>query len=350
VYRLVRPLLFQLSPERAQRVALSALRVQSWLGAPEPDPPSSAVELLGLRFPNRIGLAAGFDKSARYVDDLAQLGFGFIEVGTVTPRPQAGNPLPTIFRLIEDEALINRMGFPSEGAQAAAHNLERRFYGGVCGVNIGKNRDTPLAEAARDYVACLRMVYGVADYVAINISSPNTPGLRDLQHVEQLRELLLEVAGAREQLQPVHGKRVPLLVKIAPDMEDRQLEAIAAELRQLPVDGVIATNTTTQRPASLRSPAAAEQGGLSGRPLQPLSLHVVRALRGWLGSRFPIIGVGGVMSAEDGQKLLGAGADLVQVFTGLIYSGPVLVRRLLQLEVNRVDSGSQPGSPSTARR
>jgi dihydroorotate dehydrogenase len=308
------------------------------------------VELLGLRFPNRIGLAAGFDKSAGHVDALAQLGFGFIEVGTVTPRPQLGNPPPTIFRLIEDEALINRMGFPSEGAEAAARNLERRFYGGVCGVNIGKNRDTPLAEAAGDYVACLRTVYGVADYVAINISSPNTPGLRDLQHVEQLRELLLEIGNAREQLQPAHGKRVPLLVKIAPDMEDRQLEAIAAELRQLPVDGIIATNTTTQRPASLRSRAAAEQGGLSGRPLQPLSLHVVRALRGWLGSRFPIIGVGGVMSAEDGCQLLAAGADLVQVFTGLIYRGPALVRQLRQIEVNGVCQRPQPSPPTAAER
>lgn len=333
MYRLVRPLLFRLSPEHAQHVALSALQARGWLTGPLERAATSPVELLGLRFPNRIGLAAGFDKSARHVDALATLGFGFIEVGTVTPRPQPGNPPPTIFRLIEDEALINRMGFPNEGAAAAARRLARRRYTGICGVNIGKNRDTPLEEAARDYIECLRTVYAVADYVAINISSPNTPGLRDLQQLEHLRRLLIEIADVREQLAPLNGKRVPLLVKLAPDIEDRALEAIAAELRQLPVDGVIATNTTTQRPASLRSRAAGEPGGLSGRPLQPLSLHVVRLLRETLGSGFPIIGVGGVMSAHDGQRLREAGADLVQVFTGLIYRGPALVRELRQLDI-----------------
>lgn len=313
-------------------MALSALRARQWLADARPDPPGSAVELLGLRFPSRVGLAAGFDKSARHVDTLAELGFGFIEVGTVTPRAQPGNPPPTVFRLVEDEALINRMGFPNDGAEAAARRLQRRRYRGICGVNIGKNRDTPLTEAARDYVACLRAVYPVADYIAINISSPNTPGLRDLQHVRQLRELLLEIASSREQLQPIHGKRVPLLVKLAPDIEDAELEAIAQELCKLPVDGVIATNTTIRRPPSLRSRAAAELGGLSGRPLTPLSLRMVHLLRGWLGARFPIIGVGGVMSAQEGQNLRAAGADLLQVFTGLIYRGPALVRELRQID------------------
>lgn len=326
-------MLFQLSPERAQRLSLAALRARSWLpGAAPAAPARAAVNLLGLSFPNRIGLAAGFDKSARHVDTLANLGFGFIEVGSLTPRAQPGNPLPNVFRLLEDGALINRMGFPNEGAAAAVRHLERRRYRGICGVNIGKNRDTPLEEAARDYTACLRTVYAVADYVAINISSPNTPGLRKLQHAEQLRSLLLELAEVREQLQPIHGKRVPLLVKLAPDIEDGELETIAVQLRQLPVDGVIATNTTTQRPVSLRSPAAAEQGGLSGRPLQPLTLRMVRLLRGWLGAHVPIIGVGGVMSAEDGKDLRAAGADLLQVFSGLIYRGPALVRELRQLE------------------
>lgn len=335
VYRFLRPLLFQLSPERAQAVALAGLRAGSWLAGMSPlESSGSAVELLGLRFPNRVGLAAGFDKSAGHVDTLGQLGFGLIEVGTVTPRPQPGNPLPTVFRLIEDEALINRMGFPNEGAVSAAGRLQKRRYAGICGVNIGKNRDTPNADAARDYVACLRAVYAVADYIAINISSPNTPGLRDLQHVRQLRELLLQIADAREQLQPIHGKRVPLLVKLAPDLEDAELCAIAEELTLLPVEGVIATNTTVQRSPLLRSRMAAEQGGLSGRPLAPLSLDVVRKLRGWLGERFPIIGVGGVMSAEDGQRLRAAGADLLQVFTGLIYRGPALVRELRQLKIN----------------
>jgi dihydroorotate dehydrogenase len=328
VYRLLRPLLFRLSPEHAQQLAVWALRVSPWIFG-ESAPASSPVELMGLRFPNRIGLAAGFDKSARYVDALARLGFGFIEVGTLTPRAQPGKPQPNVFRLIEDRALINRMGFPNEGAEAAARRLERRRYTGICGVNIGKNRDTPLEEAARDYVACLKIVYAVADYVAINISSPNTPGLRALQQTETLRQLLSEMASVREQLAAVHGKRVPLLVKLAPDIEDPELEQIGQLLRQLPVDGVIATNTTTRRPA-LRSGAATEQGGLSGRPLTPYSLHTVRVLRSVLGD-LPIIGAGGVMSAADGQSLREAGADLLQLFTGLIYRGPALVRELLEL-------------------
>jgi dihydroorotate dehydrogenase len=330
MYRLLRPWLFRLAPETAQRVALAGLEAARWL--PMPAVPGTPVRLMGLTFPNRVGLAAGFDKSAAHVDALARLGFGFIEVGTVTPRPQAGNPPPTIFRLVEDQALINRMGFPSEGAAAAARNLARRRSKVICGVNIGKNRDTPVADAARDYVACLEMLYPLADYVTLNVSSPNTAGLRDLQQTQALRALLAEVTGARERLSGVHGRRVPLLVKLAPDLDAGQLEAVARELAAVPVDGVIATNTTTQRPAQLRSAAQREQGGLSGAPLTPLSLACVSALRRLLPAQIPLIGVGGVMSAVDGAELREAGADLLQVFTGLIYRGPGLVRALLALE------------------
>ena len=322
-------MLFRLPPEEAQRLAFAALDALRWL--PARPAPGRPVQLMGLSFPNRVGLAAGFDKSAAHIDALARLGFGFIEVGTVTPRPQPGNPPPTIFRLVKDKALINRMGFPSEGAEAAARNLERRRSKVICGVNIGKNRDTPLADAARDYVACLEVLYPLAHYVTINISSPNTAGLRELQHAQALRALLTEVAAARERLQGVHGRRVPLLVKLAPDLDAGQMEETARELAALPVDGVIATNTTTGRPAQLRSAAAAEQGGLSGAPLTPLALACVGTLRTLLPPSVPIIGAGGVMTAWDGARLRAAGADLLQVFTGLIYRGPVLVRELAAL-------------------
>ena len=330
LYDWVRPWLFRLQPQRAQTLALAALELRNLL---LPEPPSCparlGVELLGLRFPNRVGLAAGFDKSARHVDALGALGFGFIEVGTVTPRAQPGNPPPNLFRLVQDEALINRLGFNNDGAAAVARRLQRRRYRGICGINIGKNLDTPLADSARDYLSCLRTLYSVADYVTINVSSPNTPGLRDLQDPLALRPLLLELAGLREQLQPIHAKFVPLLVKLSPDLEAGELQRIILELRDLPVDGVVATNTTITRPAGLVSATARETGGLSGRPLHGRSLQVVRALRTMLGPRLPIIGVGGIVSADEGLQLRQAGADLLQIYTGLLYRGPNLVRELL---------------------
>jgi dihydroorotate dehydrogenase len=252
-------------------------------------------------------------------------------VGTVTPRPQPGNPRPNLFRLVDDEALINRLGFNNEGATAAARRLEGRRYRGICGVNIGKNFDTPLEESARDYASCLRTVYGVADYVTINVSSPNTPGLRGLQDPAALRPLLLELAGLREQLQPQHGKRVPLLVKLSPDLTDEQLAGIARELAEMPVDGIVATNTTISRPDFLKSAQKGEVGGLSGRPLRSRSLAVLRALRSHLGPSFPIIGVGGILTPEQGLETRVAGADLLQLYTGLIYSGPALIREVLEL-------------------
>ena len=296
---------------------------------------ASGVDLMGLRFPNRVGLAAGFDKDAHDIDSLGRLGFGFIEVGTVTPRPQAGNPRPNLFRLVPDEALINRLGFNNEGAEAAVRHLEARRYAGICGVNIGKNFDTPLEDSVRDYASCLRTVYGVADYVTINVSSPNTPGLRGLQDPTALRPLLLELANLREQLSPVHSKRVPLLVKLSPDLTDQQLLEVARELRELPADAIVATNTTIRRPGLLKSAAATETGGLSGRPLHSRSVAVLRALRAAMGPDFPIIGVGGIVSSESGLATREAGADLLQLYTGLIYHGPALVRELLdRLAVN----------------
>jgi dihydroorotate dehydrogenase len=328
LYGLIRPWLFRLDPHRAQAVALAALRVRNLFA---PAAPFTGVNLLGLHFPNRVGLAAGFDKSAHDVDALGRLGFGFIEVGTVTPRPQPGNPRPNLFRLVDDEALINRLGFNNEGATAAARRLEGRRYRGICGVNIGKNFDTPLEEAVRDYASCLRTVYAVADYVTINVSSPNTPGLRGLQDPGALRPLLLELAGLREQLQPIHGKRVPLLVKLSPDLSDEQLASITRELAEMPVDGVVATNTTVTRPDSLKSPRKVEVGGLSGRPLHPRSIAVLRALRSQMGPTFPIIGVGGILAPEQGVETHNAGADLLQLYTGLIYRGPALISELLEL-------------------
>jgi dihydroorotate dehydrogenase len=292
---------------------------------------STGVQLMGLHFPNRVGLAAGFDKNAYDVDSLGRLGFGFVEVGTVTPRPQPGNPRPNLFRLVPDEALINRLGFNNEGAAAVARRLESRRYAGICAVNIGKNFDTPLQRSVDDYASCLRTVYAVADYVTINVSSPNTPGLRGLQDPGALRPLLLELANLREQLEPVHSKRVPLLVKLSPDLSDEQLLDVARELRELPVDGIVATNTTTTRPGPLKSAAAVEPGGLSGRPLHSRSVTVVRSLRAAMGPGFPIIGVGGIVSPEAGMATREAGADLLQLYTGLIYRGPALIRELLDI-------------------
>jgi dihydroorotate dehydrogenase len=292
---------------------------------------SMGVQLMGLRFPNRVGLAAGFDKNAYDVDSLGRLGFGFIEVGTVTPRPQPGNPRPNLFRLVPDEALINRLGFNNEGAAAVVRRLEARRYAGICGVNIGKNFDTPLDSSVNDYASCLRTVYSVADYVTINVSSPNTPGLRGLQDPGALRPLLLELADLREQLVTVHSKRVPLLVKLSPDLNDEQVLDVARELRELPVDGIVATNTTTTRPGPLKSAAAVETGGLSGRPLHSRSVAMLRSLRAAMGPGFPIIGVGGIVSPEAAMATRHAGADLLQLYTGLIYRGPALIRELLDI-------------------
>jgi dihydroorotate dehydrogenase len=325
VYPAVRPFLFTLDPERAHRFALEVARASGHL--PARRLPGTPVELMGLRFPNRVGLAAGFDKNGEAVDGLGRLGFGFIEVGTVTPRPQPGQPRPRLFRHARVGALINRLGFPNDGAAIVARRLRQRRYRGVVGVNIGKNAETPLDRAIDDYVACLRAVHGVADYVAVNISSPNTAALRDLHAAERLEPLLSGLMAERDALQRGGTRRVPLLLKVSPDLDATALATVARVASRVSLDGLIATNTTVRH---VDATSTAGPGGLSGAPLHPLSLEVVSALRHLLGSRFTIIGVGGVDSAAKALAMRAAGADLVQIYTGLVYRGPSLVRQLVR--------------------
>ena len=331
-YRILRPLLFALEPERAHALTFSLLRTAHRVGllAAMRTQADDPVTLMGLQFRNRLGIAAGLDKNATCVDALGALGVGFVEVGTVTPQPQAGNPPPRIFRLPKAQALINRMGFPNDGVVTLCQHLSQRRYTGVCGVNIGKNASTSLEHAVDDYVACLRAVAARADYIAVNVSSPNTVGLRSLQAVEQLKPILNALLNAREQLLPTLGRPLPLLIKIAPDLSAEELQSLTALLLELRVDGVIATNTTLQRPGNWPlGVAAVEKGGLSGEPVHALSLATVRTLRGLLGAEFPIIGVGGICSAQHALDMRAAGADLVQVYTGLIYQGPRLINGIL---------------------
>ncbi|HEY6457440.1 MAG TPA: quinone-dependent dihydroorotate dehydrogenase [Steroidobacteraceae bacterium] len=332
MYALARALLFALEAEAAHRVTLAGLRAAHRVGLMRllaPAQPAPPVELMGLSFANRIGLAAGFDKNAACVDAMGALGFGFVEVGTLTPTGQPGNPKPRVFRLPKARAVINRMGFPNDGVAAAIVHLRKRCYTGVCGVNIGKNAVTALDEATPDYVTALRGVYEYADYVAINISSPNTRDLRQLQQGEQLRPLLQALLATRAELAQRIGWRVPLVVKLSPDLSTDELAGSAQVLRELGVDGVIATNTTLDRAAVTGVPHAQRPGGLSGEPLRERSLAVVRELRTLLGPQMPLIGVGGIGSAADAAAMLAAGADLIQVYTGLIYRGPGLVRELV---------------------
>ncbi len=283
---------------------------------------------MGLSFRNRVGLAAGFDKNAVAVDGWLSLGFGHVEVGTVTPRPQAGNPLPRVYRLPEAEAIINRMGFPNEGAERIVARLRSRHRPGVVGVNIGKNATTPLERAIDDYIFCLRAVFAVADYITINVSSPNTAGLRSLQDTDQLVPLLSGLLEESRTLEKHHSRRVPLLVKLSPDLAESELRKIATAAASVPVAGIIATNTTISREAIPTHPLASQSGGLSGRPLFAKSSAAVRILRETLGPDMPIIGVGGVSCADEALVLRKAGADLVQVYTGMVYRGPGLVHEL----------------------
>ncbi len=331
-YPFARSLLFSLDPELAHELTLGSLaRLQNtparcaWSQSPVEDP----VEVAGLRFPNRVGLAAGLDKNGRCIDGLGAMGFGFIEVGTVTPRAQPGNPKPRMFRLPQAEALINRLGFNNDGLAAFVDNVGRatsfRRRGGILGLNIGKNAATPIEHAVDDYLACLDGVYPHADYVAVNISSPNTKNLRALQDDEALDALLAALQARRLALAAGHGRSVPLFVKIAPDLDEVQVKSIARTLKRNGIDGVIATNTTLARDAVKGLRHAEEAGGLSGRPVFEPSSRVIGQLRAALGKRYPIIGVGGVMSGADATAKIAAGADLVQIYTGLIYRGPALV-------------------------
>jgi dihydroorotate dehydrogenase len=339
-YSLARPFLFGLDPEAAHDLTLATLaRGQgtplqvAWCAAPVHDP----ITLAGIDFPNRVGLAAGLDKNARCIDALGAMGFGFVEVGTVTPRPQPGNPKPRMFRLPEAQALINRLGFNNDGLEAFLANVQRarcRQSGAHSamrlGLNIGKNASTPIGQATADYLTGLEGVYAHADYVTVNISSPNTQNLRALQSDAALDALLQALAERREALAARTARRVPLFIKIAPDLDEDQVRAIARSLREHGMDGVVATNTTVSREAVEGLPHAAEAGGLSGAPVRAASNRVIRLLRAELGVDFPIIGVGGILSADDAVEKIRAGADAVQIYTGLIYQGPALVGRAAQ--------------------
>ena len=331
-YALTRPFLFGLDPERAHELTLESIATLQntplqclWSQARVAD----AVTVAGLKFPNRIGLAAGLDKNGRCIDGLGAMGFGFIEVGTVTPQGQPGNPKPRMFRLPEQQALINRLGFNNEGLAAFLANVQRarsfRAAGGILGLNIGKNAATPIERAADDYLLGLDGVYPHADYVTVNISSPNTKNLRELQSDAALDALLGALQQRRAALAVQHKRQVPMFVKIAPDLDEAQVAVIAATLKHNGIDGVVATNTTISRVAVQGLKHAEEAGGLSGKPVFEASNRVIRLLRAALGAGYPIIGVGGVMSGRDAVAKITAGADLVQVYTGLIYQGPALV-------------------------
>jgi dihydroorotate dehydrogenase len=336
MYALVRPLLFALDAESSHDLAIAALsgfgrlpgRIVPRRGRPR--------RLLGLDFANVVGLAAGLDKDARAVEGLARLGFGFVEVGTVTPRSQPGNPKPRLFRLTQARAVINRMGFNNAGADAMARRLDAvrsrgRLGATVLGVNVGKNKDTPLGSAADDYVAGMEAVYRYADYLTLNLSSPNTPGLRTLQSEAALAPLLGRIKETQQRLAGRHGRTVPVLLKIAPDLAAEDVDTVAAAVTRFGIDGVIATNTTLARSGVAHLPLASEAGGLSGVPLQPLALATVTRLRERLDRTVPVIGVGGIVDAASGRAMLAAGADLLQVYTGFLYRGPALIRELAAL-------------------
>ncbi len=328
LYPLLRPLLFRLDPETAHNLTLAGMQRLHTAGLLRPflpPVPSLPVRVMGLDFANPVGLAAGLDKNGEAVDAWGDLGFGFIEVGAVTPRPQPGNSKPRIFRLPAAGAIINRMGFNNRGLDSLLANLERIRYRGVLGVNIGKNFNTPMEHAADDYLTCLERLYARADFVTVNISSPNTQNLRALQGTEELDALLGRLKEAQARLTDRHGKYTPLAVKVAPDLEADQITAMAGLFRRYRVDAVIATNTTLSRQGVERLPSAGETGGLSGAPLKALSTRVLAAFHQALGDEIPLIASGGVMSGTDAQDKMAAGASLVQLYTGLIYRGPALV-------------------------
>jgi dihydroorotate dehydrogenase len=325
--------LFRLDPETAHHWSMGALRMSEKCGLlrlfSTEDELVAPVEVMGLKFPNRVGLAAGLDKDGDTIDALGRLGFGCIEIGTITPRPQAGNPKPRLFRLIPHEAIINRMGFNNPGIDAGVANVRTSStFSGIIGFNIGKNKDTPNERASDDYMACLRKAYPVAGYVAVNLSSPNTPGLRDLQGAEASARLLETLKREQERLAAEHGRHVPLVFKVAPDLDEQHIRDLARVFLDGGLDGLIATNTTLDREAVREHPRAGEAGGLSGRPLLEKSTGVLERFAREFGGKIPIIGVGGISSLEDARAKLEAGASLVQIYTSFIYKGPALVREL----------------------
>ncbi|WP_136679201.1 quinone-dependent dihydroorotate dehydrogenase [Neptunomonas sp. XY-337] len=327
-YNLARSLMFQMDAERSHNLALGGMNAAAALGLPSlmgaqtlEDP----VEVMGIRFPNRVGLAAGLDKNGSAIDGLAAMGFGFIEVGTVTPRPQAGNPKPRLFRIPEHNAIINRMGFNNAGVDALLANVDKARFNGVLGINIGKNKDTPNEQANDDYIYCLRKVYSRASYITVNVSSPNTPGLRTLQFGESLNTLLEALKNEQAKQVHLHDRYVPIAVKIAPDMNEEETYMVANALKTYEMDGVIATNTTLSREGVESSPLKDEAGGLSGAPVRNKSTKVIRTLSQALDGALPIIGVGGITEGFDAAEKIEAGASLVQVYSGFIYRGPSLV-------------------------
>ncbi len=325
-YPLARSLLFRLDPETSHDLTLGLLgRLGEAAALLAPAVPRRPRVVMGIEFPNPVGLAAGLDKNGVAIEALGALGFGFVEVGTVTPRPQPGNPRPRLFRLPEAEALINRFGFNNQGVDALVERLHASRYRGVLGINIGKNKDTPNERALDDYLHCLRKVYRYAGYVTVNISSPNTPGLRDLQYGEDLDRLLGTLKEAQARLAAEHGRYVPLALKIAPDIADDDVAVIAAALTRAQMDGVIATNTTLSRAGVEKCAHAAETGGLSGAPLNARSTDVIRLLARALDGALPVIGVGGIGSGADARAKTDAGASLVQLYSGFIYRGPALI-------------------------
>ncbi len=324
------PLLARLDPERAHDWGLRGLNLARPLWPAQLRAPANLqVDCLGFKFAHPLGLAAGFDKNGDHLDALGALGFSHVELGTVTPRPQPGNPKPRMFRIRESAALVNRMGFNNKGAEYLVGRLAASGYAGIRGISIGKNADTPLEDAAADYVACLRRVYAAADYVAVNVSSPNTARLRELQGRDGLERIVGALAEERVRLEAQHGKRVPLLVKIAPNLDAEQISALAATLRSLPVQGIIATNTSSDLSSLGAAWPVAHRGGLSGAPLHPLSVAVIRQLRTEMGPGFPLIGVGGITDAATALATLAAGADLIQIYTGFAYQGPRLIEDIL---------------------
>ena len=329
MYSIARSVLFQLSAETAHELTLEGLAAGARLGllpALMPSVPDAPVTVMGIDFPNPIGLAAGLDKNASAIDGLAALGFGFVEVGTVTPRPQPGNPKPRMFRLPDAQGIINRMGFNNDGVDGLIANLKKSKFDGVLGINIGKNFDTPVEDAASDYIICMQKVYQYASYITVNISSPNTPGLRDLQYGESLNQLLSALKQEQAVLAEQHGRYVPLTVKIAPDMDAEQLQGVAHCVLEQKMDAVIATNTTLSRVGVEHLTHGDEAGGLSGAPVKDMSTQTIADLYAILADEVPIIGVGGISSGADVLEKMAAGAKLVQVYSGLIYQGPSLVK------------------------
>ena len=338
LYDIARPLIFSLDPETAHDYTLRALSLAGrFLPAGQPEP-ATPIEMMGLRFPNAIGLAAGLDKNGTAIDGISRMGFGFIEIGTITPRPQPGNPRPRMFRLPEVQGIINRMGFNNHGVDALLANVKAAKFNGILGINIGKNFDTAIERAADDYLLCLEKVYALASYVTVNISSPNTQNLRQLQGESELDDLLGRLKRAQTRLADSHGRYVPLTLKIAPDLDQAQVINISDAVRRHRIDGVIATNTTIARDKVQGIRHGNELGGLSGAPVYEASTQVVRQLAAALGGELPIIAAGGVVDGAGARAKLEAGAKLVQVYSGLIYRGPALVRECVRATTTRTPS------------